>query len=168
MTSNIGSREAKARGGGIGFIDNKTAMNKSIVSKELKKKFPPEFLNRVDEVVHFESLTKDHIKSIIELELFSFISRLTDRNIEMTLDESAVNFLIEKGWDEEMGARPLRRAIQRYIEDEISVKLIMKEIVSGDKLTVLKALGDEEKLEFIKTNNLLLDSTTNTELSVVS
>lgn len=167
MTSNIGSREAKAREGGIGFTDNKAAMNKSIVSKELKKKFPPEFLNRVDEVVHFETLGKDSIRKIIEIELSNFLKRLNEREIEMTLDETAVNFLIEKGWDEEMGARPLRRAIQRFIEDEISVKLILKEIVAGDKLSVIKAVSDEEKLEFIKINNLLIESSTDPELSTI-
>jgi len=154
MTSNIGSKEAKARGNGIGFGFEKGQMSKGVVDKELKRKFAPEFLNRIDEIISFNSLDKENIKNIIDIEIAKFISRLKDNGIELELDETTKDFLFEKGWDEEMGARPLKRAIQKYIEDEISVKLITKEIKSGDKVRVVKSLT-EENLEFLTITNLL-------------
>lgn len=154
MTSNIGSKEAKASGGGIGFNIDKAVTSKSIVEKELKKRFTPEFLNRVDETVYFNPLSEDNIKSIIDIELNKFNKRLDESNITLELDETAKDFIFEMGWDEDMGARPLKRAIQKYIQDEISVMIITKEVESGDKLTAMKSLT-EDKLEFIKKNKLL-------------
>ena len=154
MTSNIGSREAKLRGNGIGFSREEGVMSKSIIDKELKKKFAPEFLNRIDEVVSFNSLGKEQIKNIIDIEVAKFIVKLKDLNIEIELDETTKDFLFEKGWDAENGARPLKRAIQKYIEDEISVKMITKEVKKGDKIKIVKSLS-EDKLEFLTVTNLL-------------
>lgn len=155
MTSNVGSREAKARGGGIGFTENKGLMNKSILDKELKKKFAPEFLNRIDSIINFEALGKDQIRSIIDLELDKFVYRLKENGLEMELDETAKEFLFEKGWDPDLGARPLKRAIQKYIEDEISVKLIMKEFNEGDTIKVVKSPDELDELTFVKSSKLL-------------
>jgi ATP-dependent Clp protease ATP-binding subunit ClpC len=167
MTSNIGSREAKARGNGIGFTEAITgSMAKSVVDKELKRKFAPEFLNRIDEIISFNSLDKDNIKNIIDIEIAKFITRLKDNGIELELDETTKDFLFEKGWDADMGARPLKRAIQKYIEDEISVKLITKEIKVGDKIKVVKSLT-EDNLEFLTVTNLLdfnVEGTTSTSI----
>lgn len=156
MTSNIGSREAKIRGNGIGFSNGKDnkSMSKSIIDKELKNKFAPEFLNRIDAVISFNSLDKDNIKSIIDIELSKFSDKLTDLGINIVLDDTSRDFLFEKGWDADMGARPLKRAIQKYIEDEISVKILTKEIKSGHTIKVIKSL-DEDTLEFISVNDLL-------------
>ena len=149
MTSNIGSREAKLRGNGIGFSREEGAMSKTIIDKELKKKFAPEFLNRIDEIVNFNGLGKEEIKNIIDIEIVKFITRLKDNNVSIELDDTTKDFLFEKGWDAEMGARPLKRAIQKYIENEISVKLLMKEIKPGDVIKIKKSLT-EDKLEFLK------------------
>lgn len=154
MTSNVGSREAKNRGGGIGFSENKEVFNKGIVDKALKAKFPPEFLNRIDDVISFDSLSKENIKSIIDLELNKFVKRLNENGFDIIFDEKAQNFLFEKGWDEDLGARPLKRAIQKYIEDEISVRLVMKELVVGNTIHVSKN-DDEDGLTFECKPNLL-------------
>jgi ATP-dependent Clp protease ATP-binding subunit ClpC len=154
MTSNIGSREAKLRGNGIGFSKEEGTMSKSIIDKELKKKFAPEFLNRIDEIISFNSLGKEEIKNIIDIEISKFVARLKDNNIEIELDDTTKDFLFEKGWDAEMGARPLKRAIQKYIEDEIAVKLLMKELRPNDRVKIIKSLT-EDKLEFITVTNLL-------------
>jgi len=153
MTSNVGSRESKMRGNGIGFDSNK-GLSKSIVEKALKSKFPPEFLNRIDEIINFESLGKEEIKGIIDLELDKFIKRLNENGLDIELDDSSKEFLFEKGWDEDLGARPLKRAIQRYIEDEVSLKLITGVVKRGNKIYVTKTEG-EEGLSFTSSTNLL-------------
>jgi ATP-dependent Clp protease ATP-binding subunit ClpC len=156
MTSNVGTKEAKLRGSGIGFTDSKVLMNRSIIEGELKKKFAPEFLNRIDEVVFFESLSKDNIKKIIDIELEKFLKKLNDSGISLELDETAKDYLFLKGWDENYGARPLKRAIQKYIIDEMSMMLLMKEIKSGDKIKAVKATSDDDKLEFINITDFLM------------
>ena len=112
------------------------------------------FLNRIDNIISFNNLDKDNIKTIIGIELESFVGKLTENGIGIELDDTTKEFLFEKGWDEDMGARPLKRAIQKYIEDEISVMLITKEIKNGDVIKIIKSLV-EDKLEFIKKNELL-------------
>jgi ATP-dependent Clp protease ATP-binding subunit ClpC len=164
MTSNIGSRESNSRGAGIGFSTDKVSMSKTIVEKALKAKFAPEFLNRIDNIVSFNSLDKENIKTIIGIELESFIGKLTENGIGIELDDKTKEFLFEKGWDEDMGARPLKRAIQKYIEDQISVMLITKEIKSGDIIQVSRSLS-EDKLEFIKKTDLLSLGTGSAEMS---
>jgi len=164
MTSNVGSREAKNRGGGIGFTESKDELNRSVVDKALKSKFAPEFLNRIDEVINFDALGKDEIRKIIDLELNKFVVRLNDNSLDIEFDEDSKNFLFEKGWDEEMGARPLKRAIQKYVEDEISIKLITGQIQRGNKIYVSKK-ADEEILTFKSSINLF--GSLSTELDVL-
>jgi ATP-dependent Clp protease ATP-binding subunit ClpC len=156
MTSNVGSKEVKQRGGGVGFVTNKHSFDKSILDKELKKKFSPEFLNRIDEIVYFNSLEKDDIKKIIDIELSSLTKKLSESDIIIELDDTAKEFILKKGFSEEFGARELRRTIQKYILDELSLKLVMKEIKEKDRVKVLKSIEDENKLEFIIINDLLV------------
>lgn len=153
MTSNIGSKETKERGSGVGFTQN-TLLSNSITERALKNKFAPEFLNRIDAIIKFESLGENEIKRIIDLELNKFISRLNDNGLDIELDEEAKKFLFEKGWDENLGARPLKRAIQQYLEDEISIMLIMKQISKGNTIYVTKKEG-LDILSFTSSTNLL-------------
>ena len=148
MTSNVGSRESKARGTGIGFTENTETFKKDIMDKELKKKFAPEFLNRIDNIIHFNPLTKDNIKSIIDIETVTLVKKLNEMDINIVIDETSKDFLFDKGYSKEYGARPLKRAIQKYIEDEVSYKIITKEIKKGDNIKCIKSL-DGDKLEFI-------------------
>jgi ATP-dependent Clp protease ATP-binding subunit ClpC len=124
MTSNIGAQEI-ARNTPLGFAvsDDETGITddmKNRIMSELKKVFRPEFLNRIDDVVVFHKLTKDEIKTIVEVLLRRIREQLADRDLQLELSEEAKDLLVEKGWDPAMGARPLRRAIQRYIEDPLA------------------------------------------------
>jgi ATP-dependent Clp protease ATP-binding subunit ClpC len=125
MTSNVGASEI-ARNTPLGFSvgDEEAGMTyddmKNRVMGELKKVFRPEFLNRIDEVIVFHKLTKDEIKQIVDLLLRRIRESLTERELQLDLTEAAEDFLVDKGWDPSMGARPLRRAIQRYIEDPLA------------------------------------------------
>ena len=144
MTSNVGSREAKNRGAGIGFNTSKSEMNNTIVDKALKDKFAPEFLNRIDEIINFNALTEDNIKSIINLELNKFIKKVNENGLELIFDDSAKEFLFTKGWDEDMGARPLKRAIQKYVEDEISLLYMTGVVKIGYTIKVSKNTEKDE------------------------
>src|SRR5205085_3730621 len=104
---------------------------KGRIMGELKKVFRPEFLNRIDEVIVFHKLTKDEIKRIIELLLTRIRESMAERELQLELSESAKDLLVEKGWDPAMGARPLRRAIQRYIEDPLADFVLRAELKSG-------------------------------------
>ena len=104
---------------------------KNRIMGELKKVFRPEFLNRIDEVIVFHKLTKDEIKQIVELLLRRIRESLAERELQLELTEGAEDFLVEKGWDPSMGARPLRRAIQRYIEDPLADFVLRAELVAG-------------------------------------
>ena len=125
MTSNIGASEI-ARNTPLGFAvsDDETGLTyddmKNRIMGELKKVFRPEFLNRIDDVIVFHKLQKDEIKQIVDLLLLRIRGSLAERELQLELTEHAQDFLVEKGWDPAMGARPLRRAIQRYIEDPLA------------------------------------------------
>ena len=122
MTSNIGSRQLKDFGGGVGFNTSTVSKEQAhgVISKALNKAFSPEFLNRVDDVIMFDQLSKEAIFSIIDIELKEFYSRIEKLGFRMTLSEAAKNFIAEKGYDKNFGARPLKRAIQKYLEDELA------------------------------------------------
>src|SRR4051812_48413817 len=126
---------------------------KNRVMGELKKVFRPEFLNRIDEVIVFHKLQKDEIKSIVELLLRRIRESLAERDLQLELSEGAEDFLVEKGWDPSMGARPLRRAIQRYIEDPLADFVLRAELVAGGTVLVEPSPDPEEddvKLSIIK------------------
>jgi ATP-dependent Clp protease ATP-binding subunit ClpC len=149
MTSNIGASEI-ARNTPLGFAvsDDETGMTyddmKLRVMGELKKVFRPEFLNRIDDVIVFHKLQRDEIKTIVELLLRRIRQSLAERELQLELSEDAKDLLVEKGWDPAMGARPLRRAIQRYIEDPLADFVLRAELMPGGTVMVDKAAeGDE-------------------------
>jgi ATP-dependent Clp protease ATP-binding subunit ClpC len=120
---------------------------KNRVMGELKKVFRPEFLNRIDDVIVFHKLQKEEIKQIVDLLLRRIRGSLAERDLQLELTESAEDFLVEKGWDPAMGARPLRRAIQRYIEDPLADFVLKSELVPGATVMVEPAPeGDEREM----------------------
>ncbi|MCX5777585.1 MAG: ATP-dependent Clp protease ATP-binding subunit [Candidatus Firestonebacteria bacterium] len=150
MTSNTGAR-AIDKGASLGFKKQDEKGNfegmKGKVMDELKKTFNPEFLNRIDEVMVFHQLTKENLSSIIELLIKKLDARLKEKKIMLKLEPSAKEFLIEKGYDPVFGARPLKRSIQKYVEDPLSVEILNKNIAEGS-IILAKASGD--KLSFEK------------------
>ncbi|MFT6209912.1 MAG: ATP-dependent Clp protease ATP-binding subunit ClpC [Bacteroidia bacterium] len=150
MTSNIGSRQLQDFGQGVGFATsakNSASDNHSrgVIEKALKKAFAPEFLNRIDDVVLFNQLKKEHIFKIIDLELKKVLQRIEEAGYTIELAKSAKDFLAEKGYDPEFGARPLARAIQKYLEDPLAEAIIGSTISEGDVL-VAKHTKDAEEL----------------------
>lgn len=151
MTSNIGTRQLKDFGQGVGFTtQSKSAQTneyaKSVIHNALKKAFAPEFLNRLDDVVLFNALTKEDIFKIIDIELKGLYKRIITLGYEIVLTDDAKDFIAEKGYDVQFGARPLKRAIQKYLEDPMAEVIIKADIKEGDKLEV----GfDKEKEEII-------------------
>src|SRR5699024_4744558 len=107
-----------------------------ILENSLKKTFAPEFLNRIDDVVIFNSLEKEHIHKIVDIELGKLYARLEDLGYTIEMSEKAKDFIAEKGFDKQYGARPLQRAIQKYVEDELAQKIVNSKIEEGDKITL--------------------------------
>ena len=141
MTSNIGSRQLKDFGMGVGFnTPARQAASKeytqSVIENALKKTFAPEFLNRVDDVVIFDSLMKEHIFRIIDIELRKLFKRIDDLGYHIKLTDAAKEYIAEKGWDPSFGARPLKRSIQKYLEDPLAEEIIRTKIKAGDTLEV--------------------------------
>ncbi|MDQ3668901.1 MAG: AAA family ATPase, partial [Actinomycetota bacterium] len=152
MTSNIGASEiAKNTPLGFSFSDDETGMSyedmKNRVTNELKKVFRPEFLNRIDDVIVFHKLAKHEIKTIVELLLRRIRESLAERELQLDLTEEAKDLLVDKGWDPAMGARPLRRAIQRYIEDPLADYVLRQELPAGSTVLVDKTPEDERTAE---------------------
>lgn len=140
MTSNIGVRDLKDFGAGIGFAnrakaDNVDEIMKSTIQSALKKAFSPEFLNRLDDVVVFNSLSKENIFKIIDISLGKLFHRITDLGYAIELTEKAKEFIANKGYDQQYGARPLNRAIQKYLEDAIAEEILKGELTEGDVIT---------------------------------
>ncbi|MEQ8714716.1 MAG: ATP-dependent Clp protease ATP-binding subunit [Cyclobacteriaceae bacterium] len=145
MTSNIGVRDLKDFGAGIGFAtkakqDNNDEVMRSTIQNALKKTFSPEFLNRLDDVIIFNSLEREHIHKIIDLTLGKLFVRISDLGYTVELTETAKDFLAEKGYDPQYGARPLNRAIQKYLEDQVAEEILKGDVQEGDVL-----LADHEK-----------------------
>ncbi len=140
MTSNIGVRDLKDFGAGIGFanrakVDNQDEIMKSTIQSALKKAFSPEFLNRLDDVVVFNTLSKEDIFKIIDISLGKLFHRITDLGYKIDLTEKAKEFLANKGYDQQYGARPLNRAIQKYLEDAIAEEILKGDLSEGDVIT---------------------------------
>lgn len=140
MTSNVGSRQLKDFGRGIGFStgmewDDKEH-SRSVIQKALNKTFSPEFLNRIDEIVTFDTLDNKALRTITDLEVDKLIQRLATIGIEVTVDEQARDYISHKGYDPQYGARPLKRAVQTYLEDELSEILIEDELTSDEYIKV--------------------------------
>lgn len=149
MTSNIGSRQLKDFGQGVGFntVAKKTAKidyAKGVIENALKKAFAPEFLNRIDDVVIFDPLEREDIHKIIDIELSYLFKRIKGLGFTMNITEKAKDFIVEKGWDEQYGARPLKRAIQKYIEDPLAEEIIKTKLTEGDVISVDYKEGESE------------------------
>jgi ATP-dependent Clp protease ATP-binding subunit ClpC len=148
MTSNIGASEI-ARNTPLGFAvsDDETGITyddmKTRITGELKKVFRPEFLNRIDEVIVFHKLTKDEIKEIVDLLLRRIRESMAERELQLELSEPAKDMLVDKGWDPSMGARPLRRAIQRYVEDPLADFVLRSQVPSGSTVMVDWPTGED-------------------------
>ncbi len=156
MTSNIGVRDLKDFGAGIGFApkakqDNLDEVMKSTIQSALKKAFSPEFLNRLDDVVVFNSLNKEHIHKIIDISLSKLFKRITDLGYDIELTDKAKDFLAEKGYDQQYGARPLNRAIQKYLEDSLAEEILKGDLSDGDVIMAdYSGEGEELTLEVKK------------------
>jgi len=148
MTSNVGARQLKDFGQGVGFgtkskqdqVDDNT---KSIIENALKKAFAPEFLNRIDDVVVFNALEKEHIHQIINIEISKLYTRVKNLGYEVKLTEQALDFIADKGFDKQYGARPLKRAIQKYVEDLLAEEIINNKISEGDHIIIDKIENEE-------------------------
>jgi ATP-dependent Clp protease ATP-binding subunit ClpC len=164
MTSNIGARQLKDFGQGVGFstsakTNQADTHSRGVIENALKRAFAPEFLNRIDDVVVFNSLGRDEIFKIIDIELKSLFGRVHNLGYEVKLTDKAKDFIADKGFDSAFGARPLKRAIQKYLEDPIAEEILKGEIHDGDTLeidydkeadqivVVLKAAGKKKKKE---------------------
>ena len=139
MTSNVGTRQLKDFGQGVGFgTAAKTAQadthSKGIIENALKKAFAPEFLNRIDDVVVFNALEKEDIDKIIDIEMAKLYDRVKDLGYDLSLSEKAKDYIAEKGFDRQFGARPLKRAIQKYVEDALAEEIITSKIHEGDQI----------------------------------
>ena len=153
MTSNVGTRKLKEFGAGIGFStiskkENLDEHTKSVLEKSLKKTFAPEFLNRLDDVILFNNLSKENINVIIDIELKKLKKRLKILNYDLKLTKKAKDYIALKGFDENFGARPLKRAIQKYIEDPFAEEIILGKVGEGD---VIKIDFNEKNDEIILT-----------------
>ena len=144
MTSNIGVRKLQDFGTGVGFKSNSSEAvreeeKRDILKKELSKFFAPEFLNRIDDVIVFNSLKKEHVDQIVKIEIEKLVKRIESMKYKITYDESVVELISEVGFDEQFGARPIKRAIQDKIEDLISEKILLNEVLEDVdyKLTVV-------------------------------
>ena len=159
MTSNIGSRQLKDFGQGVGFStsarkESFDSDTKGVIAKALKKAFAPEFLNRIDDVVMFNSLSSENIHEIIDIELKILIERITSLGYTLSLDKKAKNFIAEKGYDSQFGARPLKRAIQKYLEDIIADEIVNAKLKEGDDIKITFDVQKEElKIKINKSKN---------------
>tara|TARA_B100000497_G_scaffold128120_1_gene173579 strand:+ start:14766 stop:17318 length:2553 start_codon:yes stop_codon:yes gene_type:complete len=155
MTSNIGSRQLKDFGQGVGFgtaakSNQEDSHAKSVIENALKKTFAPEFLNRIDDVVVFNALSREHIHKIIDIELTKLYNRIDGLGYALKLSETAKDYIADKGFDKKYGARPLKRAIQKYIEDSLAEEIINSKLKEGDSISI-----DLNK----KTNELIIKIT---------
>jgi ATP-dependent Clp protease ATP-binding subunit ClpC len=156
MTSNIGARKLKDFGTGVGFgtssqKSQEDANAKSVIENALKKAFAPEFLNRIDDVVVFNTLEKEDINKIIEIELAKLLDRIKELGYTLKLSKSAKAYIADKGFDKQYGARPLKRAIQKYIEDKLAEEIINSQIQEGDKIIMdLDKKNDELTIKIEK------------------
>lgn len=150
MTSNCGTRQLKEFGKGIGFNTSDQTVDKeisrSVISKALNKQFAPEFLNRLDEIINFDQLDKESIRKIVDIELKPLVKRIQEMGFSFEVSDDAKNFLADKGYDVQYGARPLKRALQHYIEDAVCELIINEEATPGDTI-VAEVADSKDKLK---------------------
>ena len=152
MTSNIGARQLKDFGTGVGFETAATKsqsddVEKGIINRELKKTFSPEFLNRIDDIIIFNALGKKSLRQIVDLELSKLILRIEKLGYQVKISSKAKEFIAEKGFDQKYGARPLNRAIQKYIEDLIAENVVSNTIKDGDSISIDTDKDNKEELQ---------------------
>jgi len=152
MTSNIGSRQLKDFGEGVGFTTqakrgSKADFAKGVIENALKKAFAPEFLNRIDDVVIFDALEKEHIYKIIDIELQQLYDRIHTLGYKIEITKKAKDFLVDKGWDAQFGARPIKRAIQKYVEDTLAEEMIKSKVSEGDLIHIDYEAGGKEEVK---------------------
>lgn len=155
MTSNVGSRKAAEAGDSVGFSNSSSDSQKesrinSILDKELKKKFSPEFLNRLDGVVRFNYLSKEGISEILKLEIKKVEKRIEDKNYKVKFTKKALEFLADKGFQREFGARPLKRALQKYVEDLVTSEILNNDLKEGSTLTITHLSGADTLSKVVK------------------
>ncbi|MGA9239165.1 ATP-dependent Clp protease ATP-binding subunit [Robiginitalea sp.] len=156
MTSNIGARQIKDFGQGVGFgtaakKSQADSHQKSVIENALKKAFAPEFLNRIDDVMVFNPLEREHIHQIIDIELRKLYDRISDIGYELKLTDKAKDYISDKGFDKEYGARPLKRAIQKYIEDALAEEIVNSKLEEGDSIEMdLDEKGDSLTINITK------------------
>ncbi len=156
MTSNIGSRQLQDFGGGVGFdtkakVDSKEDNEKKVIQNALKRSFAPEFLNRIDDLILFRSLDKDDLFKIIDIELKKLFKRTETLGYTLKLTKKAKEYVAERGYDPKYGARPLKRAIQKYVEDPVAEEIIEMDVKQGDTIKIdYNAKSDEMKLSIEK------------------
>lgn len=158
MTSNIGSRQLKDFGQGVGFStgarkNTKSTYAQGVIENALKKSFAPEFLNRIDDIVIFDPLQREDIHKIIDIELKNLYGRIQEMGYELVLSDKAKDYLVEKGWDEQFGARPLKRAIQKYVEDLLAEEIIKTKLKPNDKIKIDFDDQKEEMTVQVSKNN---------------
>jgi ATP-dependent Clp protease ATP-binding subunit ClpC len=151
MTSNIGSRQLKDFGQGVGFTTNakmsqQSDNTRSVIENALRRTFSPEFLNRIDDIIIFNNLEREDIHKIIDIEMKQLYERVRNLNYEIVVTTEAKDFLVDKGWDPQFGARPLKRAIQKYVEDALAEEIIRTKLNPGDVIIID---FDKEKDEIV-------------------
>lgn len=156
MTSNVGSRSLTQFGTNVGFSaktkeEIASEYAKETIEKELKKTFSPEFLNRIDDIIQFNVLNKDNIKEIINIMLKDIFKRTKELNIQLILTDSLKDFIVEKGYDQRNGARPLKRAIQKYVEDPLS-EYILAHTVNTNSTIELTVENNEVSIHVLEQN----------------
>jgi ATP-dependent Clp protease ATP-binding subunit ClpC len=157
MTSNIGVRQLKDFGEGVGFSTaarqaNSEETGRGVLEKALKRTFSPEFLNRIDDVIVFNSLTQDHINKIIDIIMKDVMKRLNNLGFALSMSEGAKKFIAEKGYDQQFGARPLHRAVQKYLEDPLAEEILNHRITAGDAV-MADYSEEEQKIVFTITHS---------------
>ena len=141
MTSNIGTRKLKEFGTGVGFDTDykrkdENKLSSEVLKKSLSKKFSPEFLNRIDEIVVFNHLSEENIEKIAKIEITKFVERLKEIDYSIKIDNKAIKFIAKEGYDKEYGARPIKRAIQKHLEDVIAKEIVQNNFKKGDKINI--------------------------------
>jgi ATP-dependent Clp protease ATP-binding subunit ClpC len=147
MTSNVGARKLQDFGTGVGFgtkakIENLEDIRNNVIEESVKKAFSPEFLNRLDDIIIFQSLGKEDIKNIVELPLNDLRDRMAEMGYNIKISTKMRDHLVEIGYDEKYGARPLNRAIQKYVEDPIAERMMEGDVKEGDTIKIGYAKND--------------------------
>ncbi len=169
MTSNIGARQLKDFGEGVGFatatrVENSDENNKAVIEKALKRTFSPEFLNRIDDVVIFNSLSKEDIFEIIDILMKGVMKRLNNLGFSMELTPEAKAFVADKGYDAQFGARPLHRAIQKYLEDPLAEEILNNNIKNGDTMIAEMDEAKEKVVFKNKSSGVVVEEEKTTEV----